>query len=692
MNHKTNTMKFSKHFYLSFTLTLLLSACATAPHDKYTAGKSYLQQPLSQQISDSNNTQNQEKDEATQANQSSQGLSYLPSLLSAKTDQKTLINLTEKFSDTKMLQLTTDSLPLQDYLHYVLGDLLGVSYILGEQLKADKKSVTLNLQNNITERKLFTLSEEILTERGYVIRYEQDIYYIHKQESASAQGDVVYGYGKQVSDVPNTSLEIIQMIPYEFGIQIRLNNILTTIAKVKLTVDAAHNSLIVRGKRREIIKAVEFMALMDQPGFKNRHIATYKTTFVSTDDIKTNLPILMKQEGLSVATDSQSNMAVSIVTLERTGTVVFFANSRAVLERVNFWLKQIDQPADGNKLQYFLYQPQFARATDLGESLNVLIGGGSSQTSTGDSTSASSQNKKSTTNKNRNAGNSSNSSGMSLVVDERANALIFKSTGDSYRELLPLIKRLDVMPKQVILEVLIAEVKLTDAFKQGVEFALSNVGGTVQGGYTAAAGSAGLNYILSGTKGSLTIDLLQSNGDVRVLSRPTLVVRDGVTASIRVGDDIPTVGEIISDPVNGNRTSVVYRKTGVDLKVTPTINAQGVVIMEIEQSISNQALGGESVAGSPIIFERSISTEVVAESGQTIVLGGLISESRNSNKRSVPFFSSIPLIGHLFNGNDNSSDKTELVVLVTPKIIESSEEWDDIKSKFRNSLSELTFN
>ena len=113
--------------------------------------------------------------------------------------------------------------------------------------------------------------------------------------------------------------------------------------------------------------------------------------------------------------------------------------------------------------------------------------------------------------------------------------------------------------------------------------------------------------------------------------------------------------------------------------------------MEINQKISNQSPGSDAVAGSPIIFERSIRTEVIAQSGQTVVLGGLISENQTVNDTSVPFFSSIPLVGKLFDSTNDTKDKTELVVLVTPKIIESNDEWDSIRAKFSKQLTELTF-
>jgi len=617
---------------------------------------------------------------------------YLPPLSTEANVSNVAINLSQQFSETKTVQITADDLPLKDYLHYVMGEQLNVSYILGEQIKDDNNPVTLNIQHQVTERKLFSLSEEILTERGYIVRYEDGIYYIHKSDGANAKGSVAYGYGKSFDNVPNTSIDIVQLVPFTYGMQTSLANTLRQIVKIKATPDFDRSALILQGKRKDILRALEFVHLMDQPAFKNRHIGVFKGSYVTTDELKEQLPKLLKQEGITVDTTGLTDKAVSIVSLETIGTVVLFANSKELLTRVEFWAKQIDQPPSGNQLQYFLYQPKFARATDLGESMQALLGG-SSNTGVGNSTSAAGQNKANNTKKANSRGNSSGSvsnGDTRLVVDERANSLIFNTTGDNYRQLLPLIKRLDVMPKQVILEVMIAEVKLTDIFKQGVEFALTNQGdAALVGGFDLKSGSAGLSYLLTGAQGNISYSLLQTNNNVDVLSRPSLLVRDGVTANIVVGEEIPTVGEIVTDPVNGNRQSVVYRKTGVDLKVTPTINALGVVIMEIEQKITNQVDGGESVANSPVFLERSISTEVVAESSQTVILGGLISESRTVNDRSVPFFSSIPLIGRLFDATSDTADKTELVVLVTPRVIESTDEWDNIKAKFAQGLSKL---
>jgi len=682
-------------FSLSVTIAVLLSACANTSNDKFTPAKSFLEKNKMSQLSNTKDDHEVVQD-LDEQEKKAQGMQYISSLSTAEINIKKTVDLTKRFSSTKQVEITSDELPLKDYLHYVMGDLLGVSYILGDKVKSDKQAITLNLQQQVTQRKLFSVSESLLNERGYVIRFDDGIYYIHSSES-SAKGTVIYGYGNDVANVPNSSQDIMQMVPFTFGIQMQLSIVLSGIAKVKVVPMSAQNAFLIRGKRREIIKALDFINLMDQPAFRDRAIGLYKTTFVSTDEIRTKLAELLKQEGLNVSAENRTDKAISIISLDRSGSLVFFAPDQKILQRVNFWLRQIDQPISGDVLQYFLYHPQFSRATDLGDSLQVLIGGGvssgiSSRTSAAGQNNNVNQDKVGGTRAQTNSPMAANEN-MKMVVDQRANALIFHTTGEQYQQLIPLIKQLDVMPKQIILEVIIAEVTLTDEFKEGVEFALNKGSyGLSTDGAFMGTGFGGLSYLLSGTDGQVAINLLQTNSLVNILSRPSIVVRDGVNANINVGTDIPLIGETTNDPLGSDKqsTTIVYRKTGVELDVLPTINAQGVILMEIKQKISNEVDAGSTTVISPSVFERSITTEVVAESGQTILLGGLMSENITNKETKVPLFGDLPLIGALFKGKTKSGDKTELVVLVTPRIIESSNEWEEIKNKFIGALTELS--
>jgi general secretion pathway protein D len=678
-------MKHSKILILGLLASGVLAGCSTT-HNGLSPAPSYLQKDTTVSVKANEEPQSTNPDNNKTAAQ--HGITYLEPLANNKASQSEQANLADQFSNTERIKLTADSLLVKDYLHYVFGELLNVNYILGEQLNNSKDQVTLNLQDELTKRKLFTLSEQMLQERNILIRYQDGIYYIHKSDDG-VSSNLVYGYGSSPEDVPNSSNEIVQLAPFKAGMQTPLANTIRQLTNVSATPLFDQQAIMFKGKRNDILKALEFMQLVDQPIFRNRSIGMYKSTFIPVEELSKQLQDLMKQEGISVSINVSSEQAISIVPIERTNTLVFFTNDKRFIQRVSYWAKQLDQPADGNQEQYFVFNPEFSRATDLGESLQMLLGGGASQALTSSTSATSQNNQANSNNSNKVKRNISvNADGMKMVVDERSNALIFYTTGDDYRNLLPMIKRLDIMPKQIVLEMMIAEVTLTDEFKQGVEFALTNQGASKQGGFNLENGGSGLSYVLSGTAGKLEFNLLQKDTYVNVLSRPSLAVRDGVEASITVGNRIPIVGDIVTDPVNGSRTSVEYLETGIDLQVTPTVNAQGVVLMEITQKISNQA-SSSGAEGNPIIFERSLKTEVIAGNGQTIMLGGLISENSTLSDRSVPFFSSIPLLGRLFDGTDNNTNKTELVVLVTPRIVDSTAEWESVYSQFKQGMSEL---
>jgi len=185
--------------------------------------------------------------------------------------------------------------------------------------------------------------------------------------------------------------------------------------------------------------------------------------------------------------------------------------------------------------------------------------------------------------------------------------------------------------------------------------------------------------------------LQESNSQVNVLSSPVLMVRDGFPATIKVGNDVPTVGAVASDPIQSDRivSSVQYRQTGLDLSITPTINAEGAVSLSISQSITSTVPGSSGVQGAPIFFARSVDTEVVASSGQSVLIGGLMSESESRTAEMVPGLGRIPLLGSFFSSTSKRREKTELVLLITPRVVESPGEWADIFRRFAEGLRYL---
>ncbi|WP_417683559.1 secretin N-terminal domain-containing protein [Pseudidiomarina aquimaris] len=600
-----------------------------------------------------------------------------------------------EFSTRDSHSLNANELPMRNFIETVFGKALNVNYVIAVKGEL-KNNVTLNLSNEVSSRELFGLSRQLLIDNGLDVALRDNTYYIYPR--SEERTDVVIGFGRRYQDVPDTAQKILQVIPIKYGFKSSLERTLRELTSVRMQADLSQNAFFAQGSRAEIIRLLDLIQLLDVPANRGRHVAMVELTYLSPLDYITQVEELMGAEGIVVGQRAGLGVAILMVPVNQLGAVALFASNEEVLERARYWTDQIDQPSKGPEKGYYIYHPRYSRASDLGDSIGNLIGGrsmmgGSSSRDTQSAQPADSR-RASAGQTGQGASSGASNGDLSVTVDERSNSLIFYATGGDYKALLPVIRRLDVMPKQIVLDATIAEVTLTDEFAQGFEFAFRS--GKLSGGTFGALGAQDIGgFRLNWVDGfdRFIANLQQSSNLVNVISNPTLVVRDGIAASIQVGNDIPTVGSTtFTDDLQSQTQSVEYRKTGVQLNVTPTINAQGLVVLQIDQTISNTSPTGPSVGGNPSIFERSIKTEVIAQSGQTVLLGGLISENNSSGDSKVPLLGDVPILGNLFKSESESSEKTELVIFITPRIIERTEQWEEIRKTIADGLTTISVN
>ena len=598
----------------------------------------------------------------------------------------------ERFSTKPSIRVSAEDMPLLDFLHYVFGDLLAVNYVFDQTIDASADDlITLSVVEPISPRALYDLTNDLLTDRGLQIKHGSDAFYLFRPDPASKEKNIVIGVGGEPHHVPNTSQPILQVVPLKYGAKIGLERNLKTFGAGKIIVDYDQDVVFIQGSRADVLQALELIQMFDTPSTRSQHIGLVELTYISPDEFSKQVGILLENEGVMSAVDKPNQRSLVMVPLEQLGGLAVFATSEVLIDRVNYWSILLDVPGQGSNEQYFLYHPKYARAIDLGESVGALLGSGGGVSAGQNTTSTSAG----LTTGNAPASERTavlSTDKIKMVVDERANALVFYTSGSEYQALMPLLAKLDTLPKQVSLDITIAEVTLQDEFKFGVEWALSRseVTLTTQGAFGASA-VGGLGLIVDGLEGPLTANFLNTNNLVKVLSNPTIMVRDGVQATINVGSDISVVGATTQDPINGERqtTTSEYRKTGVDVTVTPTVNAQGIVVMLVSMTISNSVPSSTGASGNPDIFERLIETEVVAQSGQTIMLGGLISENYSSGGSGAPGLASIPLLGNLFKSKSDGTDRTELIMLITPQVQDSVDRWDTVKDDFQRGLKFL---
>ncbi|MEJ2602772.1 MAG: general secretion pathway protein GspD [Gammaproteobacteria bacterium] len=632
-------------------------------------------------------------------------------------------DLSARFRADDALSVSVEEMPLQRFLHYAFGELLNVNYVISEGIPNLQSPVTLSLREPVSSRRLYTLVTELAAERDVGVTFRDGIFYLHPMDRR-AKGDVFVGLGSRPRDVPDVPGPILQVIPLRYGVSASIERTLRDIVGAQVVGDTQQSALFVTGERFEILRALDIVEMLDQPARRGRHVGLVRLTFVGPEEFMESVVELLRAEGVpaGVGSDAQ-NTSVAFVPIESVGAVAVFAANRELLDRVDYWVRRLDEPGRGAERQYFIYTPRYARADELGRSLAPLLGepgalpetaeseprdtrsalrgGGPDAVAMGETAARTVVDRALRSRRDDYGGRRSaglagetvsvRSENLTMSVDLRSNALIFNTTGALYQSLLPMIRRLDTAPRQILLDATIAEVTLTDEFALGVEWALER-GRTsygTEGGLGLPDGGGFITYV--GGDGFIQGRLSASNRLVNVLSSPSLVVRDGVSANISVGNDIPTVGATFFDPIESDRqvTTVQYRKTGVDLTVTPTLNAQGLVVMNIVQNISKTVEGGSEVEGAPAIFERSVATEVVARSGETVLLGGLISENNNDTTAKVPGLGDIPLLGRLFRSDQTSKERTELVVLITPRVLDERTRWDSIRNRLDNALRHL---
>lgn len=309
---------------------------------------------------------------------------------------------------------------------------------------------------------------------------------------------------------------------------------------------------------------------------------------------------------------------------------------------------------------------------------------------------------------------------IGIVADETNNSLVISATRNQYDKILRILGRLDAMPTQVLLETVIAEVTLNDQLQFGVQWFLQNRGDRlnlatnataglagsavpVTGTGTAVSGTAalisaatrgipGFNYLMSGTNFNVVLNALQGITTVHVLSSPNITVLDNRTAKLQIGDQVPIVKQSGQSALAAGApilNQIELKDTGVILSVTPRVNKNGLVVLDINQEVSDVVPTTTSTINSPTIRQRRVATSVAVNDGHTLALGGLVQEKSQLSNESLPILGDLPLIGPAFRNRDDQRVRTELIVFIRPKVIRGTAEADRIADDFRQQFKAM---
>ena len=286
---------------------------------------------------------------------------------------------------------------------------------------------------------------------------------------------------------------------------------------------------------------------------------------------------------------------------------------------------------------------------------------------------------------------------LRIVTDQSSNALLILATPSEFSVIQSALTRLDQAPRQVLIEASIAEVTLTDDLQFGLQWSDTAHKGVATLS-TASNGAVsqsfpGFSYLYTGSSSiSAVLNTIQTHTTVRVLSSPKLIVLNNHPATLDVGDEVPVITQtaVSTDTSSAPIVNAVQMtNTGVILQVVPHVNKNGLVILDITQEVSDSIPTTTSSINSPTIEERNLSTTVAVNSGDTIALGGLISSSHTQTRSGFPILSRIPVLGALFGTTDNNGQRTELIMLLTPRVLESSADLDAASNELRDEFKLL---
>lgn len=605
--------------------------------------------------------------------------------------------------------LNFEQVPLTTVIQVVYADILGRTVQLDPKVAERRDLVTLRTPEGETAERVEAALTMILRsfglaaiDAGGLVRVVPD----------GAQSGLMPDLrrGSALPETPAAMRTIFQLVELT---SVRNNEVagwLKTLFGNRLTVqeDAGRNALMLSGTGATVSAAITAIKELDQPVMAGRSSLRLSPVFWSVTELAQTLTQVLTAEGYSMPAANQAaqpgGVRYPIVLLPVPGinSLLVFAADDKILTHVREWAARLDQPGErSGSRNIFTYTARHLSADALARTLSQLLDTGTSTAAS--SSTAAPANAPTTPGATRPTATTSARAGSSgagrVVVDSNSNTLIFNTSPENYSQLIGLLSVLDRPAKSALIEVTVAEVSLTDDLNLGVEWLMQNAGasGSVVSASTLgglALGTAGLNIRRLNSAGDLklVINALAGSDRATILSSPRIMARNGEQARIQVGQEVPiitsqqsTLNSTASDNL-GVLQSVQYRDTGVLLTVKPSIYSGDRIDLDVVQEVSAAQTTQTGVTSSPTISTRKVETRLTLEHGATVLLGGLISSDRSDGDGGVPGLKDIPIVGNLFKRQTRKDARRELIVLITPYIINDGQEAAQITDAFRNAL------
>jgi len=597
------------------------------------------------------------------------------------------------------ISLNFHNTDLHEVIKVVLGDILAVNYVIDPKATG---TVSLQTSKPLTRENLLPMFESILQLNALALIDGPDGYRIlpYKQAGYATTPRVGRRLGPGFS---------IQVIPLSFISAKEMQKILTPIVDKQafVRVDDKRNLLMLAGTSQELSNWLETIRLFDVDWLQGQSVGIFPLSNTNASDLIDELNLI-----IGAASDGISPELVKIQPLDRLNALMVITSQPHYLRRVKQWVERLDIAGAYPGKGLFVYKVKNRKASDLASVINKIFVSGSKSVKKAGKAAKLAPGMKPVTLSSQADGKvvksdsqtvavqgsialPSDSVDIRVVADEQKNAILVMASAEEYRIIESALERLDTLPLQVIIEVSIIDVILTDDLRYGVEWFFKNTidgkagKGELNFGAGVGVGATGFSYSLVDSDNLVraVLNALAEESKINVISSPSLMVLDNNTAEIQVGNQQPVLtGEESTD--NGILEKIEFKDTGVKLKVTPSVNPGGLVTMEVSQEVTDVGEIDEAT-GQRSFLKRQIDSTVAVKSGQTIVLGGLITENDTVSESGIPGLYKIPVLGNLFGSTTNTNTRNELLILLTPSVVEKPKDAEAILQGYRESMKNL---
>ncbi len=531
----------------------------------------------------------------------------------------------------------------------ILGQLLGINYVLDPQVQG-----TINIRSSqpVSRETAVEVFEIGLRQNGAVLLRRGETFAIvpltaDLRTGASTGRDVPLGYSIRVVPLRNIGAQEMATILQPFA------------GDGVVGIDTQRNIVVLAGTSADQRAWEQTIRSFDVDWLANRSVGIFPVRGKSAQSIIQGLELI-------VETEEGADPLVAFEVIPEVNSILAVAKTPRALENVAVWIQRLTRET-ANDRDVYSYDMRFARASDVAPLLANVLDISVDVAETPDVMSAEAALEELAT-------AAGPADGAKIVANEATNTLLIRASRNDYQRILGLLHRLDVPPRQVLVEATIVEVTLNDELRFGTQFLFdgSESFQLTRGldPSSVAPNLPGFNAVFD-VSGEVIISALEDLTEINVVSSPNLMIINNESARLVVGDQVPISVQTAQDTVENPDvfvSTVEFRETGVIFEVTPRINSSGSVILDINQEVSTIGATDAST-GNPVISQRSISSSIAVDSGETVALGGLFETRGTRGSAGIPVLHRAPIIGGLFGTKTRTDDRTELLVLITPRIV-----------------------